>query len=170
MNLVSGITKKSKRKKKHWEKDGANGLSYTKMINVLNRKHPRIHVDGTGVHIPILASTGFHAPMKSVRKTKIDFMGTGMTLYFKFIKFMIVCLLIATVLSIPAMVFYAGDSKKSDNENTTIFTVVARTTLGNLGSTRPTCVKVETLTSSEKSKATLFCEFGTLRQIEMFGL
>jgi len=37
---------KKKRKKVEWPKDGENGLSYTKMLSVLNRKHPRIKVDG----------------------------------------------------------------------------------------------------------------------------
>jgi hypothetical protein len=70
--------------------------------------------------------------MKKYRETELKQFGVGISLYFKFIKFMIAMFTIISILSIPAFTFYlwANDLSATDIN---LKNGLATTTIGNLG-------------------------------------
>jgi hypothetical protein len=51
-------------------------------------------------------STGWHCCFRKYRKTDFAELGTGLSLYFKMLKFLIAFFLIFTILSIPLYIYF----------------------------------------------------------------
>jgi hypothetical protein len=49
------------------------------------------------------AKTGWHRNSVDSRKSDIEQLGEGTNLYFKFLKYMMLCLILCTLLSIPSL-------------------------------------------------------------------
>lgn len=137
-----------KRRKRRYEKDADNGLSHAKMVSRMNKYHPRIKVDGKKKPYPVFGtSTGWFIPFERCRHwRRSDFynMGVGVSLYFKFLKYIIFVLFCMSILSLPALIFFglgSGEEKAGGG----IYFYLAKTTLGNLGSARPVCSKLDNL-------------------------
>ena len=117
----------------HYENDALdNGLSYTKMTKVVEKRLPRknnnepFSVCGT--------KTGWHCCWKKYRKTDVAEMGIGMSLYFKMIKFFIFLFALFTIISIPSYIFFTdGDGLCSISQSTPGI-ILSSITVGNLGS------------------------------------
>lgn len=87
--------------------DAENGLSYTKMIKVVEPRHPRHLVNGRlQPHKYGETKFGWHCACRSWRKSDIEYMGVGITAYFKLLKFMTILFLWFSILSVPAFMFY----------------------------------------------------------------
>ena len=84
-----------------------NGLSFTKMKKVVEKKLPRKNDQ----RYPVCSTnTGWHCCCKRYRKTDMAELGIGLSLYFKMIKYFITLFLLFTIISIPAYIFYTdGD-------------------------------------------------------------
>lgn len=86
-----------------------NGLSYTKMIKEMDQRHPRIYENKEYKEYPICRTkTGGHLCCKMFRKSDLDEIGIGISLYFKMLKSLMVLFVIATILSIPAYVYFSA--------------------------------------------------------------
>jgi hypothetical protein len=76
------------------------------MHNYMN-KHPHKVVNGHRRPFSCcFTSFGWHCCCKSMRKSDIRGMGVGVSVYFKFLKFMMALFLWFTILSIPAYYLY----------------------------------------------------------------
>lgn len=96
-----------KRASIRWANDAENKLSYTKMMHVYNQRHPSRVINGHRVpHKCCVARTGWHCICKSMRTSDIRDLGVGISVYFKFLKFMMLLFLWFTFLSLPAYFFY----------------------------------------------------------------
>lgn len=105
-----------------------------------------------------------------MRRSDFARLGVGVSLYFKFIKYAIWIFMIMSILSIPALTFFIGSSRDTENTNVGIYTALASTTLGNLGSSRSSCTSTEGLATPGTSESTFICSYGELREIELFGV
>lgn len=95
-----------------WPKDADNGLSYTKMVAVTDNRHPRkVNKNGTKAnHSWCCARTGWHCSCKTWRDSDIRDLGVGISVYFKFLKYMMLLFLWFGFLSIPAyFLYYTGN-------------------------------------------------------------
>jgi hypothetical protein len=92
--------------------DADNGLSYTLMAKTVEARHPRQLVNGKlEKHSCCKSNFGWHCACKSWRKSDIEYMGVGITAYFKMLKFMTLLFLWFTILSIPALIFYVSGNQ-----------------------------------------------------------
>jgi hypothetical protein len=70
-------------------RDASNGLSYTRMQQRVERAHPRRIVNGNLEKYPIFSTrTGWHLPSKEWRHSDLKELGVGISLYFKFLKYL----------------------------------------------------------------------------------
>ena len=117
-----------------WANDADNNLSCAKMLHVVSVRHPR-KVLATGervTHSWCFTRTGYHCFCKSWRRSDIRDMGVGISVYFKFLKFMMLLFLWFSFLSIPAYFFYLSGNQ-SGVPDTTIKYALSAPTLGNIG-------------------------------------
>lgn len=73
--------------------------------------------------------------------------------------------LVATMLSIPLLVFYINGSTGNFSTNPSLETLLTLTTLGNLGMATTTCGKATNLQSTVQ----FFCNYGKISDISVFG-
>jgi hypothetical protein len=70
-------------------RDASNGLSYSRMQQRVERAHPRRIVNGNLEKYPIFGTrTGWHLPSKEWRHSDLKELGVGISLYFKFLKYL----------------------------------------------------------------------------------
>ena len=106
---------------------------------------------------------------RTSRESDLAQYGVGSVLYFQFLKFMACMFILMLILASPAMFFFFYGQKIEDSSFTAI---VKASSLGNLGSSNPTCnIARYDLTNELEPKAflTLSCPFGELWQIRVFG-
>lgn len=117
-----------------WAADADNGLSCSKMEHVVSSRHPRyIRPDGKrAAHSCCGAKTGWHCSCKNWRNSEIREMGVGISVYFKFLKFMMILFLWFTFLSIPAYVLFLTGNQSGVQEINVKWALSAPT-LGNIG-------------------------------------
>lgn len=122
--------------------------------------HPRRrNAKGKRVPYSILCShTGFHFCCRCARRTHFKDFGVGVSLYFKFLKYMIMIFTLVSILNVPAFTFFIGANTADSS--------TARTTLGNLGSSQMSCGSLSSLNSS----IFFSCSYGTLKQLGVFGM
>lgn len=111
--------KKKRKKKTDYPKDASNNLSYTKMKKRVEKMHPRTVVGGERKPYPLFrTSTGFHSCFENhkpeqkcrrlccpTRETDLKEFGVGVSLYFKFLKSMLVVWFLVFLLQIPSIAF-----------------------------------------------------------------
>ena len=76
--------------------------------------------------------TGWHCSCPKFRQSDIRELGVGVSVYFKFLKFMMCLFLWFTFLSLPAYFFYFNGTQ-SDKFNSKFQYVLSAFTVGNLG-------------------------------------
>jgi hypothetical protein len=116
-----------------WNKDAENGLSYSKMKHVLSLRHPRKVVKGERKSLSWCgSSTGWHCCCKRMRNSDIRDLGVGISVYFKFLKFIICLYLWFAILSLPAyLLYYSGN--ETGTQYKSIKYVLSAFSLGNIG-------------------------------------
>lgn len=82
--------------------------------------------------------TGWHCSSNKWRESDLRELGVGVTIYFKFLKFMMCLFIWFTFLSIPAYFFYFNGSE-SDKYTSKLQYVLSAFTLGNLGQCKSHC-------------------------------
>ena len=124
-----------------YEIDASNGLSYQKLMHVLDTKHARRDVYVKGRHEtekrPICGTkTGRASCDKETRKSDLENYGVGLVVYFQFVKYMSCLYFWLAVLSLPAMIlFWAGNKSKVADLNE----LITVTSLGNIGESPIAC-------------------------------
>ena len=89
-------------------------------------------------HSICYTSTGSHAFVGGKDdKGELEAYGVGISLYFKYLKYLTVVYFVLTVLAVPALVIYSLGGKLSDVE--TSIQYLPETTLGNLGESKIAC-------------------------------
>ena len=141
---------------------------------VRHENHPRRIVNGVPKPMPIFGTkTGSHnCCSKAARESEFEKFGVGITVYFKFLKYMACIFFLLTILSLPSMVFYFNGTAIPDYSISSIATSLS---LGNLGQAQKVCGYAG-FTLEGKGKKKLYessiyltCPFGTLDGIEVFG-
>lgn len=102
---------------------------------------------------------------EKLRETQLRDLGPGISLYFKFTKHLILLYLFLTIITIPHVVFYILGGTQEYEDSKTITSFFGLTTLGNLGSAQTMCDSGSSFTSS----VSLFCNYGVIDSIEVFG-
>ena len=92
-------------------------------------------------------------------------MGPGITIYFKYVKYMIVLFLVMSIITIPHVVFFVGAGTKEYQRSRTITSFFGITTLGNLGASERFC----NFEASFTSTVGLYCKSGNLDSIHILG-
>lgn len=89
-----------------------NQLSYTKMVNEINHREPRIMTRAGAIEpFPIFSTSfGFHSGIESLRKTDCEVLGEGIVLYFKMVKYFALLFLVLFLINIPSLLIYIANS------------------------------------------------------------
>jgi hypothetical protein len=113
-------------------------LSYEKMRNFENLRHPRKFEGGKVSKISLCESTGSLGDRGAVESGNFEKLGIGVSLYFKFLKSIVALFIYCTILSIPLMYIYSRGSVASQTVSLgqRLFTPW---TLGNLGNAGEQC-------------------------------
>lgn len=122
------------------------------MMLAKNRNHPRTMIDGQPKPWPLCkAATGFPTTDSKFRRSDLEQYGTGVVLYFQFIKYLCLLFAVSMVLAVPSMViFVSGNTQARDSD---FKSAISMFSLGNIGSTRSACTSG---TYSERLSATTF--------------
>jgi len=100
------------------------------MLAHVNAKHPRVHrpypqkcccrtrnsIPGEK-HSLLFTDTGAHSCYKP-KESELSMYGVGISLYFKFVKFMVVVYLVLSLLALPSLIIYSLGGKLEDVEST----------------------------------------------------
>eukprot|EP00347_Sterkiella_histriomuscorum_P007541 403348527 len=150
-------------------KDASNGLSYTRMKQVFNIRHPRRVKNGQRTSYRLFCTrTGWHCPSKSCRKSDIQELGVGLSVYFKMLKFFMLVFPWFAFLSIPAyFLYYTGN--KTEEQKVYVKYVLSVFSLGNIGQSQSTC-NYGDLAAQTQIAIPLFCSYGTFEKINVYGL
>jgi hypothetical protein len=90
-----------------------------------------------------------------------------MVLYFQFLKYIALILFFASLLSIPSYIFYySGNSSALQQMNAK--SILTAFSLGNIGQSQYACNSGQ-YNNKSQANITLFCSFGTLDSITIFG-
>lgn len=90
-------------------------------------------IDGKMDSFPLYETkTGWHRNSIDARKSDIEQLGEGTNLYFKFLKYIMFCLLLCSILSIPSLMIN-GLGFSYDSEERPYVKLLAKTTLGSIG-------------------------------------
>lgn len=99
------------------------------------KSHPSKYEYGKRVPYEVCKSnTGWSISKRQCRHSDLKDMGSGVTLYFKFTKYLILLYLFLSVITVPHVVFYIYGGTEDYNKSKTITSFFGLTTLGNLGS------------------------------------
>ena len=126
------------------------GLSYEKMMRYLDKRHPRIVticeeskilfiiINTAGAqkyqrHSICFSMTGSVCCMTKFRKSDFTKYGSGVVIYFQFIKFWTMIMFFLSLLSAPAFIFYYSGNILSVMKNPDMKDVFTAFTIGNLG-------------------------------------
>jgi hypothetical protein len=158
-------------------KDADNRLSYTKLLHHLDRTHPReVSFDPrTGEpeykKHPICrgTSTGWPCCTRNIRKSDLSQYGTGVVVYFQFLKFMVLTYLGLFLLSVPAFILYYSGNAFMSTRNSEFKSVIAQFSLGNIGQASTACNSAQMVTTTNPESINLFCSYGNLDTILEFG-
>eukprot|EP00347_Sterkiella_histriomuscorum_P019608 403340984 len=155
-----------------FSKDASHGLSYEKMVYSVDKTHPRITIkDQTTLktryekHPFCKTKTGWNCCCRSQRHTDFAQYGSGIALYFQFLKHITLVLFIMSVLSIPSYIFYYSGNTAEDGKSTSVKYVLAALSLGNIGQSDFACNSAQ----MAQGKISLYCAYGTLDTVSMFG-
>jgi hypothetical protein len=91
------------------------------------------------VNYPLFSThTGWHMFCKRCRKTDLAEIGTGVSLYFKMLKYLIILFLLFSIISIPSFIFYASGTRIDHREEGTSATnyILSVLSIGNLGESK----------------------------------
>jgi len=103
------------------------------MQMVYIQRHPHKVINGRRMSMKCCgAKTGWHCACKRMRESDFREMGVGISVYFKFLKFMMLLFLWFTVLSIPAYFFYYTGNQTPVQKKDLNYALSALT-LGNIG-------------------------------------
>ena len=105
------------------------------MQHRISLKHPRrINGKERSLYSCCGTSTGWYCLCKSLRKADIRELGIGMSIYFKFLKYMMCVFFFLTVLSIPTVIlFYNANPHNEDFEFLPLNRKISTLSLGNIG-------------------------------------
>ncbi|CAI2368473.1 unnamed protein product [Moneuplotes crassus] len=143
-----------------------NGLDYAAMKDRITRHHPYAEIGDKKVKYPICKTrTGWSSIFERLRITDLKDLGVGVSLYFKFTKYLMVIYLLMIFITLPNLIFYILGGTQEFENGTSIKTLFGLTTLGNLGSAETMCDS----TNSFSSEVYLFCRSGTLDKVEILG-
>jgi hypothetical protein len=150
------------------------GLSYTKMTNEVNHRQLRGFA-ATGVVEPLKicgSGTGCHSVSKRWRRSDLDPLGPGPSLYMKMLKYLGFLFALFTLLSIPSFMIF-GSGTQYDDHNVAVQKFLASTSLGNLDSGKElvpssaTAAKSRNLAGFMKIKCS---EGKKIEELHQFGL
>jgi hypothetical protein len=111
------------------EDEEKDGISYKKMLQSVEKVHPRMYVNNEPSKIPLCISTGRLAKRRGDLIYGMDTLGIGVSIYFKLLKSLIYFLLFSLCIIVPLMYLYSCGEKGDHNHTSTL----AYLTLGNLG-------------------------------------
>lgn len=109
-------------------------LSYTKMVNEVNHREPRVIKPSQEVGMfPIWGSSvGTHTTFKQWRRSDLEILGPGILSYLKMLKYWGCCFLLFAIISLPSLIVYFG-GHHYENHPVMIQKFFALSTIGNLG-------------------------------------
>ena len=109
-------------------------LSESKMKATVDDREPRtVGSNGALMEYPLFGTNlGYHSTERANRKSEIEELGEGTNLYFKFLKYFMLLFLWCTLLSGPAITFYAY-GMQYDQVDDPVSKMIGLTTVGNLG-------------------------------------
>ena len=160
--------------------DASNRLSHKKMIDIMNKTHPRKQTTNEEgyteyqKHLVCKTKTGCHdCCSRERRRSELEQYGVGSVLYFQFLKYMGMMFCINFCLAIPAIIFYF---QGNELPSASLSKIVTAASLGNLGTASPTCYESRFDLITENANLfnptatfTLRCPFGDLYSIAKFG-
>jgi hypothetical protein len=113
----------------NFNRDADNHLS----LERLKSNYYDNHLNKNKSSYPLFSTrTGWHCRSKKWRNSDITELGVGISIYFKFLKFMMCLFAWFTFLSLPAYFFYFNGSESHKITNSFQY-VLSAFTLGNLG-------------------------------------
>ena len=109
---------------------------YTDVIE----RHPFNVVEGKSRKLPCCSNTGWFCGCGKCRRSKLDSLGIGMIVYFKFLKALLCGLFTICILNIFLINAYYSNNKSKNAQN--YMDVFFKSTIGNIGSTLYNCIKI----------------------------
>ena len=70
---------------------------------------------------------------KENRKTEFGEFGVGIVLYFQFLKHMVLCFFLMTLMSVPAYIFYYSGNESGGDVSLNVKSLLTAFSLGNIG-------------------------------------
>lgn len=126
--------KQIRRESVQWEADASNGLSYQRMMHKVSLRHPRKLKDNQRIPYSLCGtSTGWYCLCKRLRKAEIRELGIGMSIYFKFLKYMMTVFFLLTLFSIPTMIIFYNSNTPDDFGKLPLNKKMFSFSLGNIG-------------------------------------
>eukprot|EP00742_Colponemidia_sp_Colp-10_P003796 GILJ01004043.1.p1 GENE.GILJ01004043.1~~GILJ01004043.1.p1 ORF type:complete len:1123 (-),score=165.75 GILJ01004043.1:136-3504(-) len=154
---------------KGWAIDADNRLSYAKMKHETDRLHPRlVTTDGTTEYLkpyPLCGtSTGWHF-ICGDSVSGLSQYGVGVTLYFKFLKYLAMLFFFLCILNVPVIIYnYFGTALRSDNLG------LAYTTFANLGDAPLSCSQLNYTAPPSPNTVSVSCPFGLIDAVAGVGM
>jgi len=109
-----------------------SNLSYSKMISTVYHKSPRTFDEqGIIMKVPLCTKAGSHSDSRHKRRSNLNQLGTGVTLYLKMLKYFSWYFCAFTILSFPTMWIYIGGDAFDTKEISPV-QFLSLATLGNL--------------------------------------
>lgn len=133
--LTNNLYTNEEEKIESYDKKAMDKL-YTEVIE----RHPFKVVEGKSRKYPFCTNTGWFCGCGKCGKSKLDTLGIGMVVYFKFLKALLICFLLIAALNSFLLVSYM--SNYHDRPTKSYLDSLFRTTIGNIGSTLYNCIKI----------------------------
>ena len=122
-------------------------------------------------------STGWPCCCQRARKSGLNTYGTGVVIYFQFLKFLMILYFLLGALSLPAFIFYYSGNTISSSSD--LKSTLSALSLGNIGECKDVILQSLTIAGSACNSAqmintttasiSLFCAQGTLSSIVELG-
>jgi hypothetical protein len=160
-----------------YKRDASNGLSWDKVEAEIDKSHPRKWTyDGMGrskwTLRPICGTnTGFFSMRKENRESDLQEYGSGIVLYFQFLKYLGCVFFVLSLLSLPSMFFFYSGNMSHEGSMKGIITALS---MGNIGEARTACSTgryqdIRFGNNNPTLTISLTCANGYLDEIEEFG-
>lgn len=123
-------------------------------------KHPCKIKDGEPVKYSLCVNTGWFCGCGKCKKSKLTELGIGMIVYFKFLKALVVSFLVISLFNIPLLVTYNKNHKEKKVND--YMDALYKTTIGNIGSSLYSCIKINVSELSNTYNFDLNCDSTTI--------
>lgn len=119
------------------------------MMMKVRKAHPSVIINGVRKPYPVCKTkTGYNCRNKKKRLTDLKDLGPGVTIYFKFVKYLVVTFFTLSLITLPAIILHVSGGTEEYSKSKNINSFFGMTTLGNLGSSYRMCGSGDSFSST----------------------